>query len=34
MAHLLELKNKIGTYVYPKKWVELLQNGYSEGPVT
>ncbi len=34
MAHLLELKNKIGTYVYPKKRVELLQNGYSEAPVT
>ncbi len=34
MAHLLELKNKIGTYVYPKKRVELLQNGYSEASVT
>ena len=34
MAHLLELKNKIGTYVYPKKRVQLLQNGYSEASVT
>lgn len=34
MAHLLEQKNKIGTYVYPKKRVELLQNGYSEASVT
>ena len=34
MAHLLGLKNKIGMYVYPKKRVELLQNGYSEALVT
>lgn len=34
MGHLFEWKNKIGTYVYPKKRVELLQNGYSEAPVT